>query len=86
VEEANRRTENHKAENSERVEADATALRSSHAATIARLEEANRRNEELEENILELKCVEADATALRSSHAATVARLEEATGETSQEI
>jgi hypothetical protein len=54
VEEANRRTENLKAENSERVEADATALRSSHAATIARLEEANRRNEENEEILEEI--------------------------------
>jgi hypothetical protein len=62
----------------ERVEADATALRSSHAATIAQLEEANCRNEELEENISELERVEADATVLRSSHAATIARLEEA--------
>ena len=49
LEEANRHNENLKAENIselERVEAVATALQSSHASTVARLEEANRRNGE----------------------------------------
>ncbi len=54
MEEANHRTENLKAENSAAREGlirQVEELRSSHAATIAQLEEANHRNEKNEEMI-----------------------------------
>ncbi len=75
VEEVNRRALKRQVE-VERVKTDATALHASHAATIAQLEEANRRNEKNEEMLEEIAKENEDLELLadqRSNHVRTLA-------------